>query len=132
MHAGRQSHLGWLALTTQALIEGSDDWIAARGTHRRHVQHPPYLGSPAPDDPLTLMFAAIPVEGGYARQGRDFLPAQFAQFRQQRQQRSAGHRARPRNTLEQLALRPPDRAGPQGLRQVAVEAFDAFIKPSDV
>ena len=59
MHAGDDHHLSGFPGRLETLSEGVDDGIASDGNDGRHVQHAAYLGTPAPDDPLAPLFAAV-------------------------------------------------------------------------
>ena len=73
MHAGDDNHLSGFPGRLEALSEGVDDGIASDGSDGRHVQHAAYLGTPAPDDPLAPLFAAVVGQGGEARECGDPL-----------------------------------------------------------
>ena len=82
MHAGDDHHLSGFPGHLEALSEGVDDGIASDGSDGRHVQHAAYLGTPAPDDPLAPLFAAVIGQGGETRECGDPFAVEGAQFGQ--------------------------------------------------
>ena len=82
---------GMLTTGAQPQIEGSDSGIAADSRHRRHVQHSPDLGTPAPDATAAAQAATITVEGRQANQGGDLLAIESSQLGQRCEQRARQH-----------------------------------------
>ncbi len=100
-----------LAGGAEALVEGANDGVTARGDARRHVERRAHRGAAAPGDAWAAPRAAVAIERRDADQRGDLLARQAAQFRQLRQQRRGRGRADAGHRLQQVVLRAPHRTG---------------------
>ena len=81
-HTRRQGHLLGLACGQQALITGSDGWVAPGSHQGCHIQSRPQLPPAALHGAFAPPLSAVPVVGSDPGQGGDFLMAVLSQFGQ--------------------------------------------------
>jgi len=75
---------------TQALINGLEDGVAARGSECSHVQRVSHLAASATDGAGSSERTAVAIKRGQSSQGRDFIFGQRPEFRHGSQQGRSG------------------------------------------
>jgi hypothetical protein len=120
-HTGRQRDLWRVAGLTQPLIERFQDAIMTRRHQRAHIEGRPHSGAATPDGPFSAEGAAVPIQRGDPHQCSDLSAGQGPQLRQLRQQGPRDDGTDAWDTLQQLVVFPPNRAGLNRCGQLLIE-----------
>ena len=105
-HGGSQRELLGFPTGEQALIEGADHRVVARGDQRRHVERAAHGGAAAPDRPAPAHDAAVAGERCHAGEAGGGLAVDAAELGHQRQQAHRGQPADPGGRDQEVGALP--------------------------
>ena len=109
-----------------------DHRIEADGGEGGHIEHTPPHGAAAGNHAAAPQGSAIPVDRRDADEGGNLAPIQVAQLREIGDEREGRDIADAGHGLEQVVRRAPQRAGAEGVVQVALQLGQGLGQPAEV
>ena len=103
-HVASKGNLLGLASRTQALIEGTNDWIVTGGYQCSHIEDSSDMRATTPNCLFPSQGAAVATERSHACQGSYMLAVESSQFRQGGQKRKCQLRPCAGNRLQSRLL----------------------------
>src|SRR5262249_8293598 len=124
-----------LARCYEALIEGLEHRVVARGDHGTHEQGPAHARPTAADEALAAPLARLPCEGGKADKCRDLLAAEGPKLGQFGNERARDCRPDTGHRREQVLFLAPGGRATYGIVNVRLDAreltLERLYEPAD-
>src|SRR5262245_9918258 len=117
-----------LAHCYEALIEGLEHWVVARGDHSAHEQGFAHARPPSANEALATPLAGLTGEGGEADQRRDLLAIKASKFRQLGNQGPRDCRADGGYRGQQVLLLTPGWRAAHGIVDVLIDARELTLE----
>jgi len=129
MPTRRQSDFFAFPCSEQPVITGCDLRMKPCRHERAHGQHGAPLRAPTPPGAPAPQRPTVAMEGRHTHQGRDWLPRECPQLGQFQQERPSTHRPHAGDTLQEIIVFAPQRAGPEHPLQVIVQRGATRLEP---
>lgn len=125
-HAGGEDDFEGFAMLSESIGESFDDGVEAFGSQGSHVEDGAHGLTSAANGTLSLLGAAVTIEGSQAHERGDLLPVEFAEFGNIGDHGGRGDGTQARNGLDELSFVSPVIVG---LNEGLDGAFDVVDLP---
>ena len=132
MPTRRQSDFFACPHREQPLIKGVDLRLKTGRHARAPIQPGAHRRATSPHGAPAAQGPTVAIEGRHTNQGRDVLPCERPQCGECQQQRPGTHRPNAEDTVPQVGIFAPQRAGTKHRLQVVIQRGDACLEPGNM